>query len=79
MIGGPQATIFPDDVIANPEVDVVIIGEAEISTTTLACTVKEKGSLRSVKGIVYRDVTGEVVRTDPQPLIQNLRPVRLNV
>jgi len=52
IFGGPHATIIPDEVIANPQVDMVAVGEAEESLLELANTqLKDK----NVKGIWFKE------------------------
>ncbi len=52
IFGGPHATIIPDEVISNPQVDMIAVGEAEESLLELA----DKGlRKRDIKGIWFKD------------------------
>lgn len=72
VMGGPQATIFPDQTIGHRDVDVIVISEAEISFCGVVANCDEDDALREVKGIWFKTKSGELVKTPRQPLIDNL-------
>jgi len=57
-------------------VDVVVRGEGEYTTLELVNTLERVGmdrdALKEVKGIVFTDRNGEVVKTRDRPIIRNL-------
>jgi radical SAM superfamily enzyme YgiQ (UPF0313 family) len=68
VAGGPHPTAVPESFLREcPAVDVVAIGEGELTMVELA----EKGPLPSVAGLVYRDGEG-FVHTPPRPLVHDL-------
>jgi anaerobic magnesium-protoporphyrin IX monomethyl ester cyclase len=62
MAGGIHATLFPDDLIANGA-DVVVLGEGEPVIHELVAGLAEGRDLRSLPGLLFRNRTGEVIRT----------------
>lgn len=53
-------------------IDYAISGEPEETFAELLAAIKEKRDIASVKGILYRDAAGKVVKTAPRPLIANI-------
>ena len=75
VLGGPQATIFPDEAIAHEEIDCLFYSEAEISFCNFLNVFHEKEKWSDVRGIIYRDASQKVVKTPRQPLIDDLDTV----
>ena len=68
IFGGPHPTIIPDEVILNPQVDMIAVGEAEESLLELAQTgLKSK----NVPGIWFKDGLG-IIRNKLRPLEPDL-------
>lgn len=75
VIGGPHTTFLPENTLKNSDgPDVVVLGEGEETFVDLANTyIDSEGSLKDVKGIVYRNPeNGQIKTTAPRPLIQDL-------
>ena len=72
VLGGPQATIFPDQTITHDDVDAIVISEAEISFCRLLSAFENEAALARVNGIWFKDRDRQVVKTARQPLIQEL-------
>jgi anaerobic magnesium-protoporphyrin IX monomethyl ester cyclase len=72
VLGGPQATIFPDEFNALKEVDFILISEAEISFTKLAAYCHDESAYKDIAGICWRDASGNFVRNERQPLIEDI-------
>jgi anaerobic magnesium-protoporphyrin IX monomethyl ester cyclase len=68
IFGGPHATILPDEIIANPQVDMVAIGEAEESLLEL---VSSELKNKNVPGIWFKDA-GQVIRNPQRALVLNI-------
>ncbi|AMK09944.1 B12-binding domain-containing radical SAM protein [Pseudodesulfovibrio indicus] len=62
VVGGPHATFFPEHVLANPAVDVVVLGEGEETIVELVACFERGGDLADVPGLALRTGNG-VVRT----------------
>ena len=71
-IGGPHATIFPDQVLAKTHASAVVIGEGEETFRELLNTLYKKTELRSVNGLALRNSDGTVTYTKPRGYIENL-------
>lgn len=76
MIGGPHPTFVPQKVMEDlPEVDIVIMGEGEITVVEVMNAVEKSGALpthlKGVRGICYRD-DGRIIQNKERPLIKDL-------
>jgi len=70
IIGGPHATFFPE-IIKEPPVDLVCVGEGEQAVLELAGRVDERGDLTTIPNLwAKRD--DAVIRNDPRDLISDL-------
>jgi radical SAM superfamily enzyme YgiQ (UPF0313 family) len=71
VLGGPEPPSYPEEYLACGA-DVIVQGEAEITMEELIPALQSGADLASVPGIFYRNASGEVVRTQPRPLIKDL-------
>jgi anaerobic magnesium-protoporphyrin IX monomethyl ester cyclase len=62
VAGGIHATFFAEDLIADGA-DVVVLGEGEASIIELVARLESGDDLAALPGLVYRNRTGEVIRT----------------
>ncbi len=70
-IGGVHATVCPDEVIADPNVDVVVRNEGDYSFLEIVKRWDSGESLEGVQGTHIR-VDGQIVRHEQFPRIRNL-------
>lgn len=66
--GGIHASLLPEQTIENDFVDIVVIGEGDITFAELVGHLIEKRDLESVEGIVYKR-NGYIVFTTPRELM----------
>ena len=72
VAGGGFVTYMPDRMLRiRPEIDIVVIGEGE-ETWKEILKVDPDGDFSAIKGIAYRDNTGQIVFTEPRPLIPDI-------
>lgn len=71
IAGGVQATILPNILLKNREIDICVIGEGEITSYELLNAIKNKKELLKVNGIAYRE-KDKIIFTQPRELINNL-------
>jgi radical SAM superfamily enzyme YgiQ (UPF0313 family) len=73
VAGGPDPANYVDEYLSRG-VHVVVIGEGELTLEELLprLATSELHRLEDVRGIAYRGPTGQVVRTEPRPLIADL-------
>jgi radical SAM superfamily enzyme YgiQ (UPF0313 family) len=71
IAGGPHATIFPEDVLKNAAIDIAVIGEGEETFKELMDVIDQKGDLRNVDGIVFKQ-NGNIIKTRKRRYIQDL-------
>ncbi len=70
IFGGPHPTFFPE-IIKNPSVDIISIGESEYSFLELVESLDQKKDISNIKNLwVKKD--GKIYRNELRHLIQNL-------
>ena len=71
IIGGPNATSFPEESLRSGEFDIAVMGEGEETVKELLDALKDGRSLHGVAGIAFKE--GErVVKTTPREFIIDL-------
>jgi radical SAM superfamily enzyme YgiQ (UPF0313 family) len=71
VVGGPHATIFPEEMLRELPVDVVVVGEGDLTVVELASALEAGADLSTVKGIRFKR-NGSVIDTGPGPMLQHL-------
>ncbi len=71
IFGGAHASIFPDSVMKDSNVDVAVIGEGERTIVELLRSYQDREKLEGVKGISYRE-NGVVKKESAREFIENL-------
>jgi len=74
--GGCHPSVMPEQTLQDENVDIVIVGEGDISFLETVQALEHKTSLAAVKGLYYED-GGRTVKTAPRPLldVEELLPV----
>jgi len=73
VVGGPHPTLTTQDTLENvPEIDMVVRGEGEVSFLNLVKEIDKNGDLENVRGISFRDKTGEIVHNTDETAVQDL-------
>lgn len=71
VLGGPEVTHHVDKFLGHGA-DVIVIGEGEETMHELITALATELPITDVKGIAFRDDTGEVVRTPARELIKDI-------
>jgi radical SAM superfamily enzyme YgiQ (UPF0313 family) len=71
VFGGALPTALPEEMLENPEVDVVVFGEGEFKLLNLLRGWKDGIGIDQVKGIYYKS-GGTVLKTPDEGYIENL-------
>ncbi|MCL5276764.1 MAG: B12-binding domain-containing radical SAM protein [Deltaproteobacteria bacterium] len=71
IAGGPHATIFHDEILADDAVDIAVIGEGEETFIELLDVLDHKSGLSSVHGIAYKEGS-RPIKTPLRKLIDDL-------
>src|SRR3982074_492496 len=73
VVGGPDPANYLDEYLSRGG-DVVAIGEGELTLEELVPHLLEHGprELGGIQGIAFRDDSGEIVRTEPRPMVAAL-------
>ena len=72
VFGGPHATYLCEETLADPAVDVVVRGEGEMTMRELVAALAAGRSLEGVKGLLFKDAAGRIIRTADRELILDL-------
>lgn len=68
IAGGPHPSVAPDFVLEDENIDMVALGEGEVTLTEL---LKSDCDPSGVKGLIYRK-NGQIIRNEPQPALEDL-------
>ncbi|MBD3319538.1 MAG: radical SAM protein [Chitinivibrionales bacterium] len=71
VLGGPHVFLYPHETLANTDIDILVLGEGEITFAELADTLSTGEDLAGVEGIAYRS-GGKVILTPSRARIENL-------
>ena len=66
IAGGPHPTMFPELTINEASVDIVVIGEGELSTVELLDCIQNKKDFSALDGIVYKDKKNDKIVIIPK-------------
>lgn len=72
VLGGPHVNIYPEETIANPEIDFLVLGEGEQPFVDLLNNINNLEELKDIKGLVFKDKKNRIINTGKRELIQNL-------
>ena len=73
VLGGPDPVNYLEEYLSRGA-DVVAVGEGELTLEDLVPHLRQRGlrDLGRIPGIAFRDSSGEIVRTEPRPMIADL-------
>ncbi len=71
IVGGSHASVRPVETAEESCIDIVAIGEAEITFKKILDAFENKKSLKNIPGIVYKE-KNKVIKNEPSPKIQDL-------
>src|SRR6202171_3440022 len=73
VVGGPAPANYLDEYLSRGA-DVVAIGEGELTLEEVVPHLLQHGAhhLGGIQGIAFRDESGQIVRTEPRPMIADL-------
>lgn len=74
ILGGPNATSFPEQSLRLGDFDVVVMGEGEETIRELLAAFEKNGSLQGVSGIAFKSGEG-IVQNPPREFIDDLDAV----
>jgi len=71
VLGGPHATLLPEETLAFDEVDIICIGGGEYTLLDLCDVFEKGGDIKNVKGIMFKKGKKQII-TEPREQIKNL-------
>ena len=72
IVGGPHVTIFKEQLLNFEEINFAIPGEGEIIMADLVNAIENEGDLSKIKGLIFKDQSGNVIVNEDRPVIQDL-------
>jgi radical SAM superfamily enzyme YgiQ (UPF0313 family) len=74
VLGGHHSQVFAREILKNVKhIDFIVLGEGEETMLELVDELEEKGkNFDHIKGLAFREETGDVVINEHRPLIENL-------
>ncbi len=72
IFGGPHPTALPHEVLKEDCVDIISLGEGELTTKELFKALRDKKDLVGILGIGYKNDRGEIIINQPRTLCENL-------
>lgn len=72
VAGGPHVTAFPQDVMADLNIDYAVVGEGEIPMFKLCESLTQFKEPQGIPGVCWRDRTGEIHFNDTAELVPDL-------
>lgn len=75
ILGGPIITSEPELMLDALSPDFGIIGEGEITIIKLLDAIKDKKSFRKVNGIIYRENSGNIIKTERRDFIKDIEKI----
>ncbi|HOY38143.1 MAG: cobalamin-dependent protein [Bacteroidales bacterium] len=77
IAGGTACSGSPDVMVKHTKFDVIALGEGEPVIIDIVAALTGKGDLNTVPGIIFRDKTGNVIKTADRPRMLNLEDMPL--
>jgi magnesium-protoporphyrin IX monomethyl ester (oxidative) cyclase len=71
IAGGPHVCVRPEETIVDPNIDLIVIGEGEVTTAELVNALENDKPLQDVRGIWYKTVN-RVFKNELRPPIKDL-------
>jgi len=65
--GGWHPSLLPKQTIQHKDIDVVVIGQGEKTIVELAEVIQVNGSLKDIKGIIYKDKDEKIIENERRP------------
>jgi radical SAM superfamily enzyme YgiQ (UPF0313 family) len=73
ILGGPHPSALPEEVLADAHVDAVCVQEGEFLVPELYAVLLSRGAgAEGIKGLVYKNDKGEIMRNPPRELLWDL-------
>lgn len=73
LLGGPEVSFDGEKYLKEYSfIDYVIYGEGEETFRELILSLKENKDKKNIKGLIYRNKFGDVIKNNPRPLLKDL-------
>lgn len=75
--GGIHTTILPEQSLAEPGIDYVVIGEGEQTFKELLNALEKNSDVKNIQGLGYKDESGRILINERRPPIKDLDSIAL--
>jgi anaerobic magnesium-protoporphyrin IX monomethyl ester cyclase len=75
--GGIHTSILPEQSLAEPCIDYVVIGEGEATFSELLKAIETKSDMSQIQGLGYKDESGKLIINERRPPIKDLDSISL--
>lgn len=74
--GGVHASLIPEQTLQNENIDIVVVGEGDLTFHEVVKALYNRTPIQSVKGIYYKS-EGQILKTEPRPFtdLNSMPPV----
>ena len=72
IVGGPHATGYFNEILADTNVDYAVLHEGELTFVELLNAIENRSDISGVQGIAYRNSSGIVQQTAARPYVEDL-------
>lgn len=73
VLGGVHVTASGSEMMEySPYVDYLVVGEGEYTTMELLNALANKSDLKNIRGLIYRDTNGQIIKNEPRPPIPDI-------
>lgn len=66
--GGPFVSVLPEQALAEDCIDLVVVGDGEITSRELAKALRDNAPLDQIEGIIFKQ-DGKIIQNNPRPLV----------
>lgn len=71
-LGGPYVTTIKDEIFTYLNANYAIYGEGEVTFSDLLLYLKGKIDIQSIKGLIYKSISGEIILNPPRDQISDI-------
>lgn len=67
--GGWHPSCMPEQTISHPDVDIIVIGQGEVTFYEMVKQIERDGDLSQINGIYFKDNRGTIIKNKPREMV----------